>query len=170
MRQARNAFDEEPSPLGARLFAPATVMLGSLVTILPIVTTFPVLPPFGLLVLLAWRLPRPDVLRIWAPLPLGLFDDLVSGQPIGSAMLTWTACFFMIDLIDRRLMFRDFWQDWLIAAGGIATCLVFGRLVATPFAAHVDTLLLVQIAASILAFPVVSLLVGRLDLKRGRPA
>ena len=145
-------------------------MLGSLVTIVPVIVTFPILPPFGLLMLLAWRLPRPEVLPIWSPLLLGLFDDLVSGQPIGSAMLLWTLCFFMIDVVDRRLMFRDFWQDWLIAAGAVAACLVLARLIAAPFGAHVDTVLVFQMIASILAFPLVARLVGWIDAKRSRPA
>ena len=51
------------------------------------------------------------------PLPLGLFDDLVSGQPLGSAMLLWTLCFLAIDVLEQRLVWRDFWQDWLIAVG-----------------------------------------------------
>ena len=56
--------------------APCSVMLGSLVTIVPAVATFPWLPPFGLLMLLGWRLHRADSLKVWAAVPLGLFDDL----------------------------------------------------------------------------------------------
>jgi rod shape-determining protein MreD len=59
----------------------------------------------------------------------------------------------MIDLIDQRVVFRDFWQDWLIAGGSICFCLILGRLVASPLAAHVDTLLMLQIAVTTLLFP-----------------
>lgn len=170
MSRPRGPFEEEPSPLRLRAIAPATVLLGSLATILPFVASMPLLPPFGLLMLLGWRLLRPDVLRIWAALPLGLFDDCISGQPIGSAMLLWTICFFVIDLIDNRLMFRDFWQNWLIAAGSVGFCLIAGRLVASPIGAHVDTLLLLQILVSILLYPLAARLCGWLDLKRGAPA
>ncbi|WP_346731975.1 rod shape-determining protein MreD [Sphingomonas sp. GC_Shp_3] len=113
--------------------------------------------------LLAWRLIRADALPIWAPLALGLFDDLVSGQPLGLGIATWTICFFMIDMIDERLMFRDFWQNWLIAAGGTAFYLVVGRLTAVRFGAPVDTVLLLQVLASIMLFPVISLLCAWLD-------
>lgn len=166
MSKYRGAFDEPPLAMRLRLLAPLSVMAGSLLVIWPFVASFPVLPPFGLMILLGWRLRRPDALPVWTPLPLGLFDDLLSGQPIGSAMVLWTSCFFAIDLIERRLMLRDFWQDWLVAAGGIAACLALGRLIASPFAAHVDTVLLVQIATSILLYPLAASVVGWLDDKR----
>jgi rod shape-determining protein MreD len=146
----------------------ASIMIGSLLTIVPIVATFPVLPPLGLMTLLAWRLLRPETIRIWMPLPFGLFDDLVSGQPLGSAILLWTISFLVIDLLDQRLMSRDFWQDWVLAAGAIGFCLIIGRLIATPLQAHVDTLLLFQVIAAVLLYPFVARLVAWLDRKRGR--
>jgi hypothetical protein len=33
---------------------------------------------------------------------------------------------------EHRLVFRDFWQDWLIASGAIAFCLIAGRFLAVP--------------------------------------
>jgi rod shape-determining protein MreD len=105
---------------------------------------------------------------IWAAAPFGLFDDLVSGQPLGSAILLWTISFFAIELFDQRLVWRDFWQDWLIAAGATAFCLIAGRLIASPIGAHVDTMLIVQILVSVMLFPLVARLVAWLDRKRGR--
>jgi len=136
--------------------APLSVVLASMVTLLPIIATFPFLPPFGLLMLLGWRLTRAESLKVWAPVPLGFLDDMMSGQPPGSAMLLWTVCFIVIDVLDTRLMWRDFWQDWLIAAGSITFCLIAGRLVAVPFGAHVDTALLMQILICVALFPLVS--------------
>jgi len=149
--------------------APVSVMLGSMLTLLPFVATFPFLPPLGLLMLLGWRLTRFDALKVWAPVPLGLFDDMFSGQPMGSAMLFWSLCFIIIDVLDTRLVWRDFWQDWLIAAGAVAFCLIGGRLVATPFTAHVDTALLLQIIVCAALFPIVSSFCGWLNrsAKRG---
>lgn len=143
-----------------------TVIGGSLITVWPFIGNFPILPPFGLMMLLAWRLRRPDVFRIWAPLPLGAFDDLVSGQPFGSAVLLWTLCFFMIDLFDQRLGFRDYWQDWGIAAVMIGFCLILGRLVASPIAAQVDTLLLLQVLVATMIFPVIARLCAWIDRRR----
>ena len=102
----------------------------------------------------------------WAAAPLGLFDDLLSGQPLGSAVLLWSLAFVAIDMIEQRLVYRDFWQDWLIASGAIAFCLIAGRFFATPITAHVDTVLLVQVAITIMLFPVVSRLCAWLDEKR----
>lgn len=143
--------------------APLSVVLGSLVTLLPFIATFPFLPPFGLLMLLGWRLTKADALKVWAPVPLGLFDDMVSGQPLGSAMLFWTLCFILIDVLDTRLVWRSFWQDWVIASGAIAFCLIVTRLIAAPLGAHVDTALLLQIIVCAALFPLASRLCSRLD-------
>ncbi len=162
MKAVRGPFDEAPDRSLARFVPTLSVMAGSALTLWPLIASVQILPPFGLLMLLGWRLTRSESLRVWAPLPLGLFDDLVSGQPLGSAMLFWTLCFFMIDLIDQRIVYRTFWQDWLVAAGSIGFCLILGRLVATPIDAHVDTVLLLQIAISILLFPLAARLCGML--------
>lgn len=153
-----------PDPPGREVWlAPVTVMLGSLVTLVPVIATVPFLPPFGLMLLIAWRLRRPDCFKTWAAVPLGLFDDLVSGQPLGSAMLLWTIAYLAIDIVDARLVWRSFWHDFAIAAGGVAFVLVAGRLVATGFTAHVDTVLLVQILIAMAFYPLIALLVARWD-------
>ncbi|HVI98724.1 MAG TPA: rod shape-determining protein MreD [Sphingomonas sp.] len=158
--------ETERAPLRTWMIPVVSVMLGSLVTIVPVIFPGGLLPPFGLMVLLSWRLLRPESLKIWSPVLLGMFDDLLSGQPLGSAMLLWTVCFFVIELIEIRLVFRDFWQDWLIAAGGIGFVLLAGRALASPMEAHVDTILALQILVSILVYPLIARLVGRLDRVR----
>lgn len=150
----------------ARWLAPLSIILASLITLIPFKATVPLLPPFGLMMLLAWRLHRPDLLKPWAPLLLGFVDDMVSGQPLGNAMFFWTVSFIAIDVLDTRIVWRDFLQDWLLAAGAIGFCLIGGRLVATPLDAHVDTVLLIQILISIALFPVLSRLVARLDRRK----
>lgn len=143
--------------------APLSVMLGSMVTLLPIISVVPFLPPFGLMMLLGWRLTRGDSMRVWAPVPLGLFDDMLSGQPTGSAMLLWTLCILTIDILDTRLVWRDFWQDWLIASGGIGFALIGGRLLALPLGAHVDTALLIQAAIAASLYPLIARFCSWLD-------
>lgn len=147
----------------ANWLAPISIMIASLVTIGPFIATIPILPPFGLLFLIAWRLRRPDVFRGWATLPLGLFDDLVSGQPLGSAMLLWTLVNLGLDTLETRLVWRDVWQDWAVAATAIGATLAVGRLIAVPLGAHVDTALLFQIIVSIAAYPLVARLTAALD-------
>ena len=159
-------FDSASADERIWLIPALTVLAGSSLTLLPMIFTFPILPPFGLMMLLGWRLTRPDALPVWSPLLFGLFDDLVSGQPFGSAMLLWTVSFLVVDLLDQRLVWHDFWQDWLLAAGGIATCLVLGRLIASPIGAHVDTALLLQTIVSIMLYPVITSMIGWFDRKR----
>lgn len=143
--------------------APLSVMLGSMATLLPVIATVPFLPPFGLMILLSWRLLRADAMKVWMPVPLGLFDDMLSGQPLGSAMLLWSAAALMVDVLDTRLVWRDFWQDWLIASAAIGFVLIAGRLIAAPFSAHVDTALVIQILISAALFPVVARFCAWLD-------
>lgn len=130
-----------------------SIMAGSLMTLIPVVASVPFLPPFGLLMFFGWRLFKPGALPVWAAAPLGLFDDLVSGQPLGSAALLWQICSLMLDLVDTRLVARDFWQDWLLAGGSIGLCLTAGRVFASSLSAHVDTALLLQIVVSVALFP-----------------
>lgn len=160
-------IDRPGSDRRARALPWLSVVAGSLVATAPVVATLPLMPPFGLLMLLGWRLLAPLSLRIWAPGLLGLADDLVSGQPLGSAMLLWQLTAFAIDLVDRRTIFRDFWQDWLIASGLIAANLVAARFLATPFGAHVDTVLVMQAMIAILAFPLAARTVAWIDRRRG---
>lgn len=160
-RRAHLPLEPEPDGRWARWRPAITVMLGSLLTIVPVIAEVPILPPLGLLLLLAWRLSDEEALPIWAPLGLGLFDDLFSGQPLGCAMLLWTLTFLMLDLIDSKLPFRDFWQDWLVATGAIAFCLLAGRWLALPLGSHVDTALLLQLLTSALLFPLCLRLVTR---------
>jgi rod shape-determining protein MreD len=165
-RDPRPPISRGDTAARALWLAPVTIMLGSLVTIVPFVASYPTLPPFGLMMLLAWRMRRPDLFRSWAPLPLGLFDDLVSGQPLGSAMLIWTLANLAMDILETRLVWRDMWQDWAVAAAMIAAALIAGRLIAVPIGTHVDTALLVQIVVAIGFYPLVARLTAALD-RRG---
>lgn len=154
----------------ARATPIVSTMLGSLVpALLPIVAQAPIVPPFGLLTLLAWRLLRPGFWAVWAPLPLGFFDDLASGQPVGSAMLSWTVAFLAIDMSERSLLWRDYLQDWLVGAAAISGCLLAGYAFALFTGGAAPILSIVpQIIASILLFPAVARLCARLDTWRLR--
>ncbi len=104
-----------------RDWVPLLTTLGaSLLQTLPIVVTIPVVPDFAFLVLLAWRLLRPEMWQAYVALPLGLFNDLVAGHPLGQSMALWTATFLVCDLLDSRSGWRDYWLDWLVASLVIA--------------------------------------------------
>ncbi len=142
-----------------------TVMLGSMLTALPLIAQSPILPPFGLLLLLSWRLLRPDMWRVWIGVPLGLFDDLSSGQPIGSAMFLWTVTLIAIDAVEYRLVWRSYRQDWLIAALAIIFCIAGGVFFARITGGGDVKLLLVapQTLWTILLFPFVVRQCARID-------
>lgn len=168
MSLAPRVFREPVSGGRARLLPWTSVMAGSLLTIVPWSATLPLLPPFGLMMMLSWRLLAPMALRVWAPPLLGLFDDLLSGQPLGSAMLLWTGGYFLVDALQARSAVQDFWQNWMMAAVAIALVLALGRLVATPLDANVDTALLAQIVIAVLLFPATAYGVAWIDARLER--
>ena len=53
-------------------------------------------------------------------LPLGLWDDLFSGQPMGSGILLWSLATIGMDFIETRFPWRGFLTNWLVASGVIA--------------------------------------------------
>ena len=148
-----------------RRFVPLiSTIVAIALAMLPIVAQAPLLPDFGFLMLITWRLLRPE---IWTPrtaLALGLLSDLVTGHPLGQGMLLWTVSFLVLDLIDSRLGFRDYWMDWLIAAALLAFQIVGGWYIALLMGADVRfAVMLPQIGLSILAYPVAARLVLGLD-------
>lgn len=143
----------------------ASTLLGSCVGLLPFVVTAPILPPFGLLVALGWRLLRPELWAAWMALPLGLADDLITGAAPGTAMTLWTIVFLGIDLLDSRPLWRDHWLDWWIAAGAILFC-ALGQWAFGGFVAGGGGTLWPMIAPTILAilaFPPIARLCAALD-------
>jgi rod shape-determining protein MreD len=161
---------QPPLSLKARATPIVSTMLGSLAPgLLPIIAQTPIVPPFGLMMLLAWRLLRPGFWAVWAPLPLGFFDDIASGQPVGSAMLSWTLAFLAIDATERSLLWRDYLQDWFVACLAIAGCIFAGYVLALFAGGAAPVLsILPQILASMLLFPAVARLCARLDVWRLR--
>jgi rod shape-determining protein MreD len=165
-------------PYGSRInrmqFAPLvyglpwlTILLGSLTPWLPVIAPAPVLPPFGFLLMLAWRLLRPGLLPPWAGLPLGLFDDLFSGQPMGSGVLLFSVALIIIELIEIRFPWRTFWLDWLTAAGLVVPYLVIAVMLSGTELTVVQLgVITPQILLSIVLFPVIARMVALLDRLR----
>ena len=144
-----------------------SILLGSLTPWLPIIASAPVLPPLGFMMLLAWRLLRPGFLPLWAGLPLGLFDDLYSGQPLGSGILLFSLTLMAIELIEVRFPWRNFWLDWLTASAIMAPYLIIAALLSGAEPTLVQlTMIVPQLVISIVVFPVVARLVAMLDRLR----
>ncbi|MBK5265700.1 MAG: rod shape-determining protein MreD [Alphaproteobacteria bacterium] len=164
MPRPRSTIAEDRSRLRTQGTPIITVMLGSAITILPLIAVTPTMPPFGLLILLAWRLLRPELWPVWIAVPLGLFDDIISGQPLGSATFLWTVTLIGIEMTSHKLLWRDYWQDWLIAALSISFCLLGGFYFARLSTGGGSILVVLpQIALSVLLFPTAVRLCALID-------
>lgn len=163
----RQRINRAPSPFIARLVPWLSIFLGSVIPGWLVIASAPMLPPVGFLLYLAWRQMRPGLLPIWAGLPLGLFDDLYSGQPFGSAVLLWSLAAIAIDQLEQRFPWRNFATEWLVATSLILLyvvgCYLLSNLVAANAPIHV---VLPQLVISVLAYPLIGRLVAWLDRLR----
>lgn len=163
-RSYRSRINRTPSKFRIKFVPSFTVILGSMITALPILSDYPILPPMGFLVLLAWRLIRPGYWPMWAGFPLGVIDDIFSGQPFGSAAFLWSVVFIILEILDRRGIGRDYWQDWIIASLCVIFVLVSGMFVVDFHGSMLRLEILIpQILLSILLYPFVTRLIGTID-------
>lgn len=166
----RPRINRTPSAFVARGTPWLTVMLASLLPGLALIASAPVLPPFGFLVFISWRQLRPGLLPVWAGLPLGVFDDLFSGQPFGSAVLLFSAAAIALDLIEARLPWRNFLTEWLVAIGLIIAYIVISLALANLGGAATPLRVTwPQIVISLLAYPLVGRFVALADRFRLTP-
>lgn len=157
---------EPASPLQFHFAPIASVMLASaLPVMLPLVANSAVVPPLGLLMFLAWRLLHPTLWPVWIGLPLGLWDDCLSGQPIGSAMGLWTIVMLVLDYVDQRTYWRGYWQDWVIAGAALVAIQTIGAALVHPATPLVRLLTMIAFPTimAILLFPISVRLAARLD-------
>ena len=152
------------SPVRAYAVPWASIMLGSLVPQLPIASAVPLVPPLGFLLLLGWRLVRPGLLPVWAGFPLGLFDDLFSGQPFGSAIMLWSATMLLLEILETRFPWRGFFQDWIVS-GLLATWyLVIAAILSGGKVGGVMLAVLIpQVTLTLILIPILSRFVAVLD-------
>lgn len=152
-------------PVAGARYMPAISVLGAcLLNALPIVSISGWYPDFGFLLLIAWRLLRADAWPTWWAAPLGFFNDLVTGHPIGFSIAVWTAAMLVLDLADRRTMWRGYWLEWAIAALLLlANEAAEWRIAQVMGASLPFRTILPPLLISILAFPVFAWIVSRLD-------
>lgn len=144
-----------------------SIMLASMATYLPVIASAPVMPPLGYMMLVTWRILRPGLLPVWAGLPLGAFDDLYSGQPVGSGVVLWSLTMLAMEIIDERYLWRGFVQDWMAAAGLFSAYLLMGALLAAVAAGHLALVVVApQAVLTIALYPTVAGLVTLLDRLR----
>ena len=166
MNQRGPRLGDPPSLWRMRIVPIASVMIASaLPLMLPLIANSPVLPPLGLLFFLCWQLLRTEMWPVWIGLPLGLWDDLFSGEPIGTAVGLWTLASIAIHYASLRIYWRGFYHDWAIAALLVAAVQALAALITHPQAdrAHVLGLVLPQILLSALLVPLFLRLTGLFD-------
>ena len=161
--QTRGRLNRGPRK-GVTMIPAASVVAASLLAILPVVSDRGGWPDFGFLMLIAWRLLRADAWPAWWAAPLGFVNDLVTGAPIGLSVALWTAVMLIMDLVDRRTQWRDYWIEWALAAVFILVAETAEWEVAALSDAPVPyTHMLPSIVVSILAFPLFAFIASRLD-------
>ncbi len=157
-------INRAPAPWRVMSVPYVSIMLASVLPVLLIADTMPLLPSFGFLTLLAWRMVRPGLLPLWAGAPLGAFDDLVSGQPFGSAILLWSLAMIAIEIVETRFPWRGFWQDWFTASV-IAVSYWFVSLVVSGASLTPQMLGVAapQALIGVLLYPIIARMVAGLD-------
>lgn len=158
-------FAPPPSPLQRQAIVAISVLAASLLTaVMPVVATFPLLPPLGLILLLGWRLPRAGRFPVWFPIGLGLADDLLNSGPIGTGMALWTAIFVIVEVMDHRMLWRGWRDDWMLAAA-LLTFALLGALVMDDLTGGetASVLILPQLALSIALYPLAARVAAKLD-------
>jgi len=152
------------SPWRALTVPYVTIMIGSLFPVLFLADVMPLVPPVAFLFLIGWQIMRPGLLPLWVGLPLGLFDDLFSGQPFGSAVMLWSITMLVLELNESRFPWRGFWQDWFTASLAIVLYILAAMVVSGATITWHQLLAAVpQVALSILLYPIFARIVARLD-------
>lgn len=163
-RSGSREINRAASPWRAAIVPYASILLGSLLPGLLIADAMPALPPLGYILLLCWRIMRPGLLPMWAGVPLGLFDDLFSGQPFGSAVLLWSLTMIAIEVIETRFPWRGFWQDWFTASLAFVLYVFAAMLISgASITAHQLLAAAPQLVLSVLLYPLFARFVARLD-------
>jgi rod shape-determining protein MreD len=163
-RHPRSRIGKAPSSLQLIGVPIGATMIGSMLPLLPMISTAPLMPPIGLLIFLCWRSFHRTLWPAWMGIPLGFWDDLFSGQVVGSAMMLWTIALLLLDMLDRRMIWRDIWQEWGLAA--VSSCVILLLQLRIAHSTGGDTsalFILPQLLMTILLYPLVARLCARID-------
>jgi rod shape-determining protein MreD len=157
-------INRDQSPWRAVSVPYVTIMLASALPFLVLADVMPAMPPLGFIMFVGWRIMRPGLLPIWAGAPLGAFDDLLSGQPFGSAVLLWSITMIVLELIEARFPWRGFWQDWFTAGLATLMYIIIAMIVSgTTITGPMVLAALPQILVAILLYPFLAQVIARFD-------
>jgi rod shape-determining protein MreD len=146
------------------LASTAMVALLSVVP-LPIPEYAMLAPNFVLICAFYWIVHRPDLFPAWGAFLIGLFDDALSGAPLG--LNAFVLLLAHATIVAQHKFFRGkaFWLIWasfalVAAATALATAIlvfVVAKIVVTPGA------FFAQMALTIAVYPAAAALLGRLQ-------
>jgi rod shape-determining protein MreD len=160
-------IDRAHSPLLANGIPALTILVASLSPLFPLIAYGPIMPPLGFMVFIAWQIVRPGLLPMWVGMPLGAFDDIFSGQPLGSAIMLWSISMLVLEVVEARFPWRGFLQDWGTAAAMITGYLAIAALVSgSGMGLAILPYILPQILLSILVFPIIARMIAVFDRMR----
>lgn len=155
------------SPVLVHSIPTLSVMICSVLPLLIMTSSVPLVPPLAFMMLLAWRIIRPGMWPLWIGFPLGAFDDLFSGQPFGSAIVLWSLAMITIEVIDVRFPWRTYIQDWMMVVIALALYLIVSAVLSGgQLTAHMLVGLGPQFLLAALLFPLMARFAARLDRLR----
>jgi rod shape-determining protein MreD len=76
----------------------------------------PVMPAMALVAVYYWAVHRPDLMPLWAVFLIGLFQDLLSGGPLGVGIMMLLAVHAVVSAQRRFFASASFFLMWLIFA------------------------------------------------------
>lgn len=158
-------FDEDITGDGLRRFVPAgTILLSTLLMMLPIPLAWGVMPHLALLFVIIWASVQPRLIPAWAAFLLGLFADFLFGGPMGICAVLFPATVIAVRLAEARVEGHSLAVDWAFAA----LLLVLAQLLAWQLLGFVGRApafwpMLAQAGFSILAYPMVASIAARIQ-------
>lgn len=160
----RRQINREHSPLLANFVLYGSIILASWLATIFVTASMPIVPPFGYLMLVGWRLMRPGTLPSWIGFPLGAVDDLFSGQLFGSAILLWSVTMIAIEWSEARFPWRGFAQDWIASTIAVGSYVILA-LFASGAALNIPIFIAIlpQLLLSVALYPIVAAMVAALD-------
>jgi len=122
-------------------------------------------PSFALMSVYYWTVHRPDLFPAWGAFAVGLFDDVLSGSPLGVNAFVLLLAHFAIVAQHKVFRGKAFWLVWaafaFIAFGAQILTLFIGLLLKGAFPDFM--IALTQLGLTIALYPAATALLGRVQ-------
>lgn len=122
-------------------------------------------PSVALMSVYYWTVHRPDLFPAWGAFAVGLFDDVLSGSPLGVNAFVLLLAHFSIVAQHKVFRGKAFWLVWaafgFVALGAQILTMVIGLLLKGAFPDPLVTL--AQLALTVSLYPVATAVLGRVQ-------